>query len=430
MHHLKAVWSGYSHVEPHIRNMIAAQFLIQSVNTSFFLLLNYFMVAKGFADYEVADVLSYRFFAVFWLAFPLGFFIRGRRLKPFLYAAAIGLPLFSHLLILAIGYQWRSTVNVLAMFWGASYMLMQVSAIPFILLNAKQETHSEGIALSFLSFSVTTCIVGIGNYLLHWINPTFFTEQRVLQLVATLSLLSVYFIYRISVKEKVSERLAFKAIWTNYDWRAISKAAMPTLIIAIGAGFTIPVINLFFLNVHGLSSNSFSLVGAATFFLVAGVMIFMPYIRRNFGYRVAITLFQSMAVFALFMLAATEWFKDWEYALYVAIFFYVVRQPLMNAAGPMTSELTMYYVGKRNQELMSALNASIWSGSWFVSTKVFGWLRQLDFAYVQIFMITVAFYIIGVVWYVFLIRAYERKQAAERSGTSTTKKVPAPVGGR
>lgn len=427
MHRLQAVWQGYSKVEPHIRNMIAAQFLVQAVNTAFFLLLNFFMVKEGFADYEVADVLSYRFFAVFALAFPLGFFIKGRRLKPFLLAAAIGLPVFSHLLILSIEQHWLGLINTIAMFWGASYMLMQVSAIPFILLNAKRETHSEAIALSFLSFSVTTCIVGIGNFLLNWLQPAFFTEQRVLQLVATLSLASLYYISKIQIKEQFSERVPFRAILKNYDWTSIAKAAIPTLIIAIGAGFTIPVINLFFLNVHGLESETFSLVGAVTFFLVACVMIFMPYIRRNFGYKVAITLFQSMAIFALFMLAATEWYNQWEYAIYVAIFFYVVRQPLMNAAGPMTSELTMYFVGKRNQEIMSALNASIWSGSWFVSTRLFAWLRQLDFAYVQIFMITVVFYIIGVVWYVFLIRAYELKRKKERSTPISKARKVSPV---
>ena len=58
---------------------------------------------------------------------------------------------------------------------------------------------------------------------------------------------------------------------------------------------------------------------------------------------------------------------------------------------------------------MSALNASIWSGSWFVSMKVFGWLRQLEFRYVSIFLITVAFYAVGVAWYAFLIRSYERR---------------------
>lgn len=414
MNPIQSVFYGYRRVEGHIRNMIAAQFFIQSVNTAFFLLLNYYMAREGFADFEVAEVLSYRFLAVFCLAFPIGLFIKGRRLKPFFFAAAIGTPILSHLIIVAIDYQWKEALYAAAMFWGLAYTCIQITALPYILLNAKKETHSEAISMSFLSFSVTICLVGVGNFLLNQLSPEFFTEKRVLQIVASLSLLGVYFVTRIRVPERLSVRVPLRNALRGYDWNLIFRALIPTVIIAVGAGFTIPVINLFFLNVHGLPSKLFSLVGAFTFFLVAGVMIFMPYIRRRFGYQVAITLFQSAAVLALLILATTEYYKDWGFAVYIAIAAFVVRQPLMNAAGPMTSELTMYYVGRRNQEIMSAINASVWSGSWFVSMKLFGWLRQMDFQYASIFLITVAMYAVGVVWYVFLIRAYEERQQVER----------------
>jgi len=40
--------------------------------------------------------------------------------------------------------------------------------------------------------------------------------------------------------------------------------------------------------------------------------------------------------------------------------------------------------------------------------KLFGWLRQMEFRYVSIFLITVAMYVVGVAWYAYLIRQYER----------------------
>lgn len=158
-----------------------------------------------------------------------------------------------------------------------------------------------------------------------------------------------------------------------------------------------------------MPSDAFSLMGSLTFTLVILVMVMMPYIRRRFGYRIAIVRFQAFAVFALFFLATSEYYNEWTYAVYIAAFFYIIRQPLMNAAGPMTSELTMYYVGKRNQEIMSALNASIWSGSWFFSIKIFAYLRVMELRYVSIFLITVFFYAIGVVWYYILVRDYEKR---------------------
>lgn len=410
---LQSVAQGYRNVPRHITNLIAAQFFVQGVNTSFFLLLNYYMAKEGFADYQVAEVLSYRFLAVFALAFPIGLFIKGRRLKPFFYTATIATPLLSHVMLFAIDHHYTGLLNMSTMLWGVAYTCMQITVLPFILLNAKPEHHSEAISMSFLSFSGTICLVGLFNYLLTQIAPGFFSEQRVLQIISTISLLGAFFVSRIRVPEQLSEKVPLRKLIHGYDWGAIFRALTPTLIIAIGAGFTIPVINLFFLNVHGLPSDQFSLIGSLTFMLVASVVVFMPYIKRSFGYRIAITLFQSASVLALFTLATTEYYSETSFALGIAVAAYVIRQPLMSAAAPMTSELTMYYVGKRNREIMSALNASVWSGSWFISMKLFGWLRQMDFRYVSIFLITVAMYVVGVAWYAHLIRQYERQQQRE-----------------
>ncbi len=406
--------------KPVIR-VIIAQFFVQGINTAFFLLLNYYMAAEGFADFEVAEVLSYRFLAVFCLAFPIGLFIKGRRLKPFFLVATLATPLMSHLLLYAIGAGWPQVVNASAMLWGLAYTCMQITVLPFILLNAPKESHSEAISLSFLSFSGTICLVGIGNFLLTQIDPAFFTEKRVLQIVSTLGFAGAYFVSRIRVAEQLSQKVPLRQVLRGYDWGTIFKALTPTFIIAIGAGFTIPVINLFFLKVHGLPSDQFSLVGSLTFLLVALVVTLMPYIRRSFGYKIAITFFQSASILMLFTLATTEYYAELPYALGIAIAAYVLRQPLMSAAAPMTSELTMYYVGPRNQEIMSALNASVWSGSWFISMKLFGWLRQMEFRYVSIFLITVAMYVVGVAWYAYLIRQYERRPATRPASEARTK---------
>jgi hypothetical protein len=367
-------------------------------------------VKEGFADFEVARVLSWRFMAVGLLAFPLGLFIKGRRLKPFFWMASALVPLCSFLIIWAIEMHYTILLYGGAMIWGIGFTFMQITILPFIILNTEKEAHSEAISLSFLSFSAMICVVGFLYAILNRLAPDLFDERNVLIGLSFLSLISLYFMSRVKVKERVSRRIPLRAVFTSYDWGLIGRAVIPTLVIAVGAGFTIPVINLFFLNVHGVPSEVFSILGATTFLLVALVMVFMPAIKRRFGYKVAITLFQSLAVFALFMLATTEYYREWEYALYVAIFFYVIRQPLMNSAGPMTSELTLYYVGAKNQEILSALNASIWSGSWFISTSLFAWMRQLELRYVSIFLITVGLYIVGVALYWWLIRDFERRK--------------------
>ena len=51
----------------------------------------------------------------------------------------------------------------------------------------------------------------------------------------------------------------------------------------------------------------------------------------------------------------------------------------------MTSELTMNYVGKESQEILSAITAAIWSGSWYFSSQIFRFLKSMDMPYAYIF---------------------------------------------
>ena len=74
----------------------------------------------------------------------------------------------------------------------------------------------------------------------------------------------------------------------------------------------------------------------------------------------------------------------------------------------MTSELTMNYVGSKNQEMLSAIMAAIWSGSWFFSSQIFRFLKSEGLPYAYIFYITSALYAFGVFMYYLLIKDYER----------------------
>jgi len=406
---IQQILKGYKKLEPHIRNLIALKFCMDLCNTSFFILLNYYMAAEGYVDYEIAKVLSYRFLAVFVLAFPLGLYIKGRRLIHFFWIAALTLPVLSLLMIGSVALHQQTILYTIAMVWGLSFTCIQVTAMPFILLNAKKETHSEAISLRYFTFGSSTFLVGILYAVLNSFDPIFFNEKNMLIVFACIGFLGIYFVSKIKVVENRSEPVPFKRVLKDYDWGIVAKVTSATFLIAVGAGFTIPVINLFFLNIHGVDAKVFSMVGAATFFLVMLTILSMPFIRRKFGYKVAIVGFQSSAIIALFLMATTEYYNDWFWAAPIALFFYMLRQPLMNAATPIISELSMYYVGPRNQEIMSALNASIWSGSWFLSTWAFSILRQWEFRYVSIIMITVGFYICGTIWYWFLVRSYEQR---------------------
>ena len=155
----------------------------------------------------------------------------------------------------------------------------------------------------------------------------------------------------------------------KYDWYLIFQCIFPTLIIAIGAGLTIPFINLFFFHNFNLDSSGFALVGGITSLLIAMSSLLVPFLKQKYGFKKSIINTQLYAVIALVLLSSTAYFNELSFMIYFAIFFYMFRAPLMNMAAPLTSELTMSYVGNKNQEMLSAIVAAIWSGSWFLVQK-------------------------------------------------------------
>lgn len=408
---MKAALNKYLSIPRIIIYLMMADVFLQLINSAFTMLLNYQMLDHGFKDFEIASMIGNRYLTVLLCSVPLALIAKGKRLKPFMMAGAISSPLVALLLIFGIHTHNTELIRILMSLWGISFSLLQILVMPYILLNGSKEHETESIALFFSAGNLTTIFVGVLGFCLPLIS-SFFNTEVLLIFYSALGLCGIYFIKQLPEQENLGTKIPLTSVHSDYDWGLITKATIPTFIIALGAGFTIPVINLFFHDVHGMQAPAFSLMNSVTFTLVAISALAIPEIKRRFGYQIAITLMQSLAVVFLFLMATTEWYNHTAIGLWMAIITFTLRQPLMNMAGPMTSELTLNYVGERNREMISAIGASIWSGCWFVSAKIFSVLREAGMAYSNIIFITVALYIIGVAWYYGLIKSHEKKMAA------------------
>ena len=366
------------------------------------------MAKVGFLDHESASFVSFRFLGVLLFAFPLGLFIKGRKLKPLFYASSILTPILALVILYAIDLKLTHLLYTSLFLWGVSFTGIQVTALPYILRNAKKETHTAAITLSYSTWSFAGIISGVLIFGLKNINPTLFDEKLILQIISILGLIGVLFVFNLKNVEHVPKISKSRFDLKDFDWKLIFKALVPTMIIAIGAGLTIPFVGLFFYKIHGLDSDKFAALSAFATLVVFGVILFVPIIKEKLGYKVAIPLTQLIAIFALIVMAVTE-IIPYPFAVYLAMVAYIIRQPLMNMAGPMTSDIVMKYVGKKNREMMSALTAAIWSGSWFISSIIFQVLRKIGLQYVYVFLITAGLYFIGVLLYYLLILDYEKK---------------------
>lgn len=399
----------YRHIGKPVLLIILAEFFVQFVNSTFMNLQPLYMKVEGFSDPQIADIISWRFAGVLLLALPLGIWIRGKRLKNLFFASAIGVPFFAVLIILFTHLRLQNSLLIAQFLWGTSFSFIQIAIIPFILRNLPAEQHTPAIVLSVATWSLAGIVSAVMVWILNSANPVLFSERNMMLIVSVLSFAGILCVRASRLVENTNQFVKIDQA-NSYDWKLILKALIPALVIATGAGLTIPFINLFFARVHHLPTNTISLWNFLAALLVASAGLLVPKIKKQMGYSRAIPLTQSLAVVSLVLLATTEWYANLYFAAGIAIACYMLRQPLMNLAGPMTSELGMKYVGPKNQEMTSALISAVWSGSWFISTRfIFGNLRDTGWPYVSIFLITAALYAVGVFLYVLLISSYNKR---------------------
>ena len=148
-------------LESHILSVIKAQFFVQIVGGAFFLILNIFLAKNSFSDSEIAHFISYRFLAVMLLAFPLGFFIKGKVLKPFLFIGSVGVPIIAISVVVAIQNDYSNFLPFLFILWGVLFSCFQISVLPYIMRNTKKENQSHAISLSFATHSFGMIFSGI-----------------------------------------------------------------------------------------------------------------------------------------------------------------------------------------------------------------------------------------------------------------------------
>lgn len=402
----------YLQLDKSFHNLVVVELFVQIINATFIIILPLYMKTEHYSDAQYAHFTSYRYFGMLALALFLGMYIKGRKILPMFYIAAIGVPAFALLILIGVHIHSTSLILISHLLWGTAYTFIQIPILPYIIRNAPKHQQTLAITLNFATWSIASIIGSLVVAVFNGLNKTVFSEQNLLFAISAMGFIGVYFVMRINKSEHVPIINEKRSNLKEYDWKIIIRALIPTTIIAIGAGFTIPFMSLFFSNVHNMSTSTFSFLNFTTAVLVTIVAMYVPKIKNKFGYLKAVTRTQLMAICCLIIMATTQYYNSFGISIIIASVFYLLRQPLMSTAVPMTSEITMKYVGERNREMVSGLTSAVWSGSAYFSAIGFGILRHLNVAYVNIFLITAAMYLVGVAWYALLIVDYNKKEIA------------------
>jgi len=398
--------------------LVVASLVSTIIHVSFMTTYSLAMASQGYTDDIIASVISYKFIGVMVFALPMGLWIKGRRLKPFFLLTGIFLPAGSFISLYGLHIDSLIHMKMGGLVSGLSILTMQVCSIPFILrFTSIGSGQIEAIALKYSTFPLGSLFSGIFILLLSQLdsfvmfNTTYNLvgsegNENILFFISMLSFLSLPILLLVEEKfistKKNIPTFSIQEFF-KHNWSRISFTLLPHFLIAIGAGFTIPFMSLIFNRSFGMSVEQFNYLVPITSLLVFVTQLSVPALQKRFGNKIMIIGVQSISIIFLVLLSISISFSMWPYAIYIAAICYIVRQPLMNMAGPSTTQLIMNYVGKNNHELLSALQPCVWSGSWFLSAVIFKFLRSHNVPFWTILMITASLYVVGVFCYGHLI---------------------------
>jgi predicted MFS family arabinose efflux permease len=415
MSHLPLWLKHYANLPKSIMLYAAGNFLLNLIHAAQFLLLNLFLQSHALDDPAIAALTSHRYVATFFLAIPAGLWLRKKHLKGPIVCSAALFPVASLLSLMAVQSHSMTLASWCFLLMGVTSLIINVANMPMVLRIVRPDHASEALSLMFASWAAASVCGGLLAWAmqkihhLSWFGSTILLDEyATLMVLTTLGLAAPLCFIKLPNPPPSDQN---EQHWLHLDKKDIPimlRALIPCLIIATGAGLSIQFMNLFFSNVHGLSSADYSAYSSFSNVLMLCAGLLVPEVRRRFGWRGAIIGVQLTAVVLLLLMGFTEIWRDWSAAVPLAIGCFILRQPLMSMAGPAVSELTMNYVGERNRELISACSGAIWSGSWWLAARIFQALRSMDFPYWSVFLATGILYIFGTIYYLVIIKAVEK----------------------
>jgi hypothetical protein len=406
-----SILSSYKQLERPIYYLIFAEFLLQCINATFLVLVNYYLLDLGYKDYEIAKFVSYRYISVLLLGVPFGLLYKRIQLLPMIKIGAVLFIVNAIAIILIAPLHSNLAMTILMFLFGVFLLMSHVVSLPFLLKITSKDNLSISLSLFFQTWGASVMTVGIVSFIYNKILTNYSSEKTIILTIFILASIAIILLYKIpkniEVKAQEMEDIA-ETKPNDKETRNIFYLLLPTLIIAVGAGFSIPFFNLFFFYTYQMSSDSYSIVLGLSHLIVIIFMMFTPWIQSKLGYQKGIVGIQSLGIICLIVMVWANQFFSLSIAYVLSVTFFILRQPLMNSAQPIITNYKLNIIGKKNQALIGSIEATIWSGSFWFSSIIFAELRKIDLSYATIFNITIVLYILGALSWYFIIRKLGR----------------------
>jgi len=385
--------------------------------TGFNLLFNLFLKSSGTGESLIGNILSIGTYATVLMIFPAAFLVKRIRIKPIL----IFIPVLT-----AAGYSIAiSAKDIKAVMLGIAIAgftnaFSSVISGPLIMQSSGKKERMHLFSLNHVTMLLSgvtgSLVAGFLPQILYNMGIEYTTGYKIAIFIhLILAVVSITFYSRIRVNSLGSgENSGIFRLKLKTSKKTLFFLALPPMIVGLGAGMTIPFLNLYFRTQFNMQPGSIGvLFASAQLFTIAGSLS-APILGRRFGKIMSVILSQVLSIPFLFILGISSY-------LPLSILAFLVRNALMNMSGPLTTNLSMELVHPDDRSITSGLMSVAWLATWGLTANIGGFLIERTGGYMLPFTFTMIFYLISSLCYYFFLLPIEKTHelALKESGTDT-----------
>lgn len=385
-----------------VKLLIAGSFFMGFGFTGFGLILNVYLKKLGFGEADIGSWLSYKTWATMAMTIPAAFLIRRLNLKLIMFTSMVFVTLGSVVIILWPEFLYIALGMIVTGIFGA---FSAVIGGPMIMKGSSEEARpylfSINSAIGFVSGILGNLLAGSLPDLLKGLKIDLIEGYKISLLVhVAIAFIAVIPFMMIKAERVVTNQGAhFFHIKTPIS--RILLLSTPHILVGLGAGLSIPFLNLYFTDRFHMTSTDLGILFSVSQVVMIVGTLAAPYFAARWGNIKTVIVFQLLSVPFLYLLSLML-------NVWVSIAAFLVRSTLMNMAQPLVTNFSLKMTEEQDHPLMSGVMTVAWLASWGISANLGGWLIQHK-GYFLPFNLTVLAYILSSAVYFFVLLPLEKR---------------------
>lgn len=380
--------------------------------SGFMLLFNLYLKELGFAESNIGNIISATTLGTVLMAIPASILLRRVPIKQVLLIATPIAVLSYAIQVTSSPYQIIIASGLIA---GMAAVFPRIAAAPFFMRNSTPKERPYLFSMQF-ALSLFAGVIGnlLGGFLPGIIQKTgavpYLTYRYTLLFFSGLVLAAVIPISMI--KQKPLQR---RERMTVQSRSTIAKLFLPNLIVGIGAGLSIPFLNLYFRDIFNTPPHLIGIFYSLQQFLMITGLLVAPLLAERAGKIKTVVVSQLVSIPFFIILGVT---RD----LTLAVIAFLARAAFMNMAQPLYTNFAMEKVHHDDQAITNALLTIAFTAGWGASANLGGYLIE-HFGYAAPFFATSILYLIstGITY-----RLFGRDVLTTRTAQASTTKTHNP----